>query len=279
MAVTSAVCLIAKNEGSYLLEWLAYYRVLGFDEIIIYENNSSDESSAILSKLAAAKKVVYRPWLLGRNESPQITAYADAIKRVKSDWILFVDADEFLVLHHHDTVNAFLASFQSRSEVTSIGVNWRIFGDSNLESQDPRPVIERFTHASLADFSVNMHLKSFSRVGSIGQLVHMHVCETTGQQVHPSGLPLTMPHWGLSERIELEVAQINHYYAKTFEEYQNKKRRGQGGAGDDNPELKYWYNDDSFRSHNRNDVEDLSALKQKEKIFNEIAELTDVINR
>jgi hypothetical protein len=275
--LTSSVCLIAKNEAPYLVEWIAYYRTLGFDEVIVYENNSDDNSADLLRKLAAAGKVIHRPWTLGRNESPQITAYTDAFQRARTDWMLFVDADEFLVLHNAATVNEFLAPLDARPEVTSIGVNWRIFGDSHQAESDGRPVTERFILAAEPDFVVNSHLKSFTRVNALRNMVHMHACDTTGQMVHPSGKPLTMPHWGLSETIELNVAQVNHYYTKTLAEYQKKKQRGQGGAGENNPELKYWYNDESFVGHNRNDVEDTSALRFQDRVHQEMAELNAVL--
>jgi glycosyltransferase involved in cell wall biosynthesis len=277
VTTTSTVCLIAKNEQPYLVEWLAYYRVLGFDEIVIYENDSTDKSAELLTQLAAEGKVTHRPWLLGRNESPQITAYQDALRNAKTEWILFVDADEFLVLHQHKKVNDFLAGFDAREDVSAIGVNWRIFGDSHNLSRDARPVMERFTLASEQNFPVNAHLKSFTRVQSLGNMVHMHACETTGNMVHASGAPLTMPNWGLSESVEFEVAQINHYYNKTPEEYQIKKLRGQGGAGDDKPELKYWYSDESYNAHNRNDVEDRSILHRYDEVKAEMAQLNAIL--
>lgn len=277
MSLSSSVCLIAKNEAPYLVEWIAYYRVLGFDEVIVYENNSDDNSAEILQKLAGAGKVVHRPWKLGRNESPQITAYVDAFRQARADWILFVDADEFLVLHDADTVNEFLAPLDARREVTSIGVNWRIFGDSHMSESDGRPVIERFTLAAMPDFVVNSHLKSFTRVTALRNMVHMHACDTTGMMVHPSGKALNMPNWGLSETIELDVAQVNHYYTKTAAEYQKKKERGQGGAGENNPDMKYWYNDESFAGHNRNDVVDVSALRYYDRVREEMAELNAIL--
>ncbi|MFN7604764.1 MAG: glycosyltransferase family 2 protein, partial [Hyphomonadaceae bacterium] len=48
--VSCTVCMIAKNEGPYLLEWVAYYRSLGFSKIVVYENNSTDRSAVILRK-------------------------------------------------------------------------------------------------------------------------------------------------------------------------------------------------------------------------------------
>ena len=277
MPLTTTVCLIAKNEAPYLVEWIAYYRLLGFDEIVIYENNSTDSSSELLKKLAEAGKIKHRPWKLGRNESPQTTAYQDAIRKAKTDWILFVDADEFLVLHEHRTVGEFLEPLAARGDVTSIGINWRIFGDSHIETADARPVMERFTLAAEPNFPVNNHLKSFARVKAIVNPVHMHACGTTGERVHASGKPLEMPNWGLSETVELDVAQVNHYYTKTVEEYQIKKARGQGGAGDNKPELKYWYNDESFVAHNRNDVEDRSILKRLDAVKAEMAALNAIL--
>ncbi len=277
MSLTSSVCLIAKNEAPYLVEWIAYYRVLKFDEVIVYENNSDDNSAEILRKLAAAGKVTHRPWTLGRNESPQITAYTDALTRARTDWMLFVDADEFLVLHNADTVGEFLTPLNARDDVTAVGVNWRIFGDSHMSESDGRPVIERFTLAAAPDFVVNSHLKSFTRVRALRNIVHMHVCETAGTMVHPSGKLLTMPNWGLSETIELDVAQVNHYYTKTAAEYQKKKERGQGGAGENNPEMKYWYNEESFVGHNRNDIEDRSAMRLYDRVRAEMDELNALV--
>ncbi|MEI9904993.1 MAG: hypothetical protein WDN06_14290 [Asticcacaulis sp.] len=98
----------------------------------------------------------------------------------------------------------------------------------------------------------------------------MHVCETSGNQVHASGAPLTMPAWGLSREVEFDVAQINHYYNKTAEEYELKKLRGQGGAGEDKPELKYWYKDTTFQSHNRNEIEDRAILARYDEVKAEL---------
>jgi len=277
MTVTSAVCMIAKNEGPYLVEWIAHYRLLGFDQVIIYENNSDDNSVAILSALAEAGKIIYRPWKLGAKESPQITAYQDCLRRIRTDWILFVDCDEFLVLHHHERVHDFLQTFDSQPAIGAIGINWRVFGANGQTENDGRLVMERFDRAAEIDFAPNRHLKSFLRVSKVGRNIHMHVSQTSGQIVHASGRELHMKDWGLSDFVELDVAQINHYYTKSLAEYQVKKRRGQGGAGDNEPQLKYWYSDDVFHAHDRNDVHDASAEKFLDAVREEVANLKAVV--
>lgn len=277
MSLSSSVCMIAKNEAPYLVEWVAYHRLLGFKEVIVYENNSDDNSALILKSLADAGKITYRPWLLGKNESPQETAYRDAVRRARTDWILFIDCDEFLVLHEHNHVNDFLAPFHARKEVTAIGLNWRVFGSSGQSGNDGRLVTERFTKAATDDFVPNRHLKSFLRVRKIGRLIHMHISQTSGKVVHASGRDLNMENWGLSDEVDLSVAQVNHYYTKSLEEYQIKKRRGQGGAGENQPELKYWYSDEVFHIHDRNDLEDLSIGRWATALNAEVSQLRALV--
>ena len=42
------VCAIAKDEDPFLKEWVVYHLILGFDHIIIYDNNSKNSISSIL---------------------------------------------------------------------------------------------------------------------------------------------------------------------------------------------------------------------------------------
>ena len=37
-----------KNEGPYILEWLAYHRIVGFEDFLIYTNDCEDGTTEIL---------------------------------------------------------------------------------------------------------------------------------------------------------------------------------------------------------------------------------------
>ena len=256
--------MIAKDEELYLKEWVYYYHILGFDEIIVYDNESSDNSYELLKDLqkrAELKhKLQVRQWSKGKDTSPQITAYRDAIKKCKNEWMLFVDADEFIVLHEANNINELLGKFADK-DITAIGINWKIYGDSNLEAFDPRPLIERFTMCSESQFNVNRHIKTFCRTKNIDGDIHMHACGTNGRFVTAGGNDIQMSeNWGISNKIDHSIAQINHYYCKTRVEFAAKIKRGQAGCSDEHP-LKYYYNEDAFNGHNRNDEEDKSAQK------------------
>jgi hypothetical protein len=100
-----AVCLIAKNEARYLVEWMAYYVALGFDEVLIYDNGSSDATAEIVGRaIANDSRIRYVPWPDVPGVAPQIPAYNDALRKTRADWIAFVDIDEFIVLKEHASI-------------------------------------------------------------------------------------------------------------------------------------------------------------------------------
>jgi len=39
--MSCSLCAIVKNEARYLLEWVLYHRLIGFDGIVIYESDST----------------------------------------------------------------------------------------------------------------------------------------------------------------------------------------------------------------------------------------------
>src|ERR1700760_320228 len=59
---TITVCAIVKDERPYLIEWVAYYRLLGFDRMIFYNNDSSDGTGRLLDAMAEMGLVEHRLW-------------------------------------------------------------------------------------------------------------------------------------------------------------------------------------------------------------------------
>jgi hypothetical protein len=114
---TIALCAIAKDEGAYLPEWVLYHRWWGFGRIHVMLNGITDNSLAIMQKLAAALDGVsfetvdqlkttsseeidelLIPSFFRRRNPLQARAYAHAYARSKSlgwDYVLFGDIDEF----------------------------------------------------------------------------------------------------------------------------------------------------------------------------------------
>jgi len=81
-------CAIVKDERPYMLEWVAWYRLLGFDRILIYSNDCSDGTDRLLDAMQAEGLVEHRPWPSRPGHAPQQSAYADALRDCPTRWIL-----------------------------------------------------------------------------------------------------------------------------------------------------------------------------------------------
>ncbi len=42
-----------RNEGSFLLDWLAHHRACGFGDFLVFSNDCTDGTDAMLDRLAA----------------------------------------------------------------------------------------------------------------------------------------------------------------------------------------------------------------------------------
>jgi Glycosyl transferase family 2 len=49
------ICAVVKDEAPYLQEWLEHHRMLGFDEIFLFNDGSTDETQCIMNAYAAKK--------------------------------------------------------------------------------------------------------------------------------------------------------------------------------------------------------------------------------
>jgi hypothetical protein len=54
-----------KNEGAFLLEWIAYHKIIGFTDIVILSNDCEDGSDEILDHLSKSGEIVHL-----RNDGP-----------------------------------------------------------------------------------------------------------------------------------------------------------------------------------------------------------------
>lgn len=141
--------LAVKNEGSFLIEWLAHHRATGFSDFLVFSNDCTDGTDLMLDRLAEIG------WLTHiRNEGPHPKGPQwAALKRAETepltaaaDWILVLDIDEFVNIHAGDrSLSALLAALP---QATAIPLTWRLFGNGGLVTYRDRPVTQEFTRAA-----------------------------------------------------------------------------------------------------------------------------------
>lgn len=252
----TTLCAIVKDELPYLLEWIAYHRLIGFNRIVIYSNDCSDGSDALLNTLAQKGVIEHRPWPSASGQSPQLTAYKDAVSNCSTKWIMFLDVDEFLSLVLDKSIDSFLARFSP--SVAGIAVNWRVFGSGGELFQRNQLVIERFTLASIRDHHLNRHCKTIAVACKIEE-PHIHRSFLrSGDYVDSSGTNIEIARMGFTSVVLHSICQVNHYILKSRAEFDNKRKRGNANRAPGSID-KYTSRDgDYFTRHDLNDEEDLS---------------------
>jgi hypothetical protein len=264
-----------KNECPYILEWVAFHRIIGFSEIFVYDNDSTDNTSDLLTRLESANIVKSIAWPSVAGVPPQRAAYADVLPRVRSEWVCFIDADEFINLKLDETIGAFLQRFPAGA--SAIAMNWRVFGSNGLSTFEPGLVTGRFTRGSRRDAPVNRHCKTIARAEDIEEM-HIHRCFLRhGSYVDEAGQSVEIQRMGLTASTHTDIVQINHYVVKSPEEFALKQQRGNANRATGDADKYQRLNHDFFVAHDLNDESDLSIQRFNRRLMDELALLTQLI--
>lgn len=249
--------LCVRNEGAFLLEWLAHHRAVGFDEFLIFSNDCQDGTDTMLDRLHEMGLVTHI-----RNDGPydkggiQFTALKSAAKHKQlkdAKWVLPLDVDEFVNIHCGDhTLDALHAAIP---DATAITLTWRLFGANSQVRYTDAPVLETFTHAAPAV----MHwpwraamFKTLYRNNNIYKKPGVHRPRDINEKkieearwFDGNGAPL--PEQFTAKRIfsnfgqdNYGLVQLNHYPLGAMESFVLKADRGRAVHSEDMLGLDYW---------------------------------------
>lgn len=125
------VCLMStiRNEGIYILEWLAYHRSIGVEHFFIYSNDNNDRSTLLLKALHDEGIITFIENPVEPGMSAQTKAYGHGLNILPNildyEWCFILDGDEFITLApSYGTVGEYLQAF-SRWESDAIALNWK----------------------------------------------------------------------------------------------------------------------------------------------------------
>ena len=219
-----AVVLIIKNEGKYIKEYVEYYTALDCD-LIIYDNDSDDGTASIVKKY---RNVTYIPW---HGKKRQIDAYNQACKKYekKYKYIMFFDADEFLIaddlLKGKSLYQILDSVFKRQKKTACLGINWLIFGSSNLVEDPEDGVINAFTHCARDEFEWNQLVKSCVIPSKIVGWVNPHLpLQTFGyKKINLDGKKIVQPRNELPKKKKI---RLYHYFVKNKKHFEEKVNKG-----------------------------------------------------
>jgi len=231
--VTVGVCAILKNEADYVEEWLAFHTLQGVGRIILYDNNSSDDTCRRATSFAkhVDLQIVHWPDSADGFDCTQRLAYLDGARRLAglADYVAFIDLDEFVFASDYRPLGQVLAHFPA--DTAAIAVNQRVFGSAAQPSSTGDLVTSRFTRAAAADHPEGHWFKTIARPDRIVEFDSVHsVVLNSGSYVLSDGRPLPPrpEHPGQSSIVAEGALRLHHYILKSRQEFELKKLRWSG---------------------------------------------------
>jgi hypothetical protein len=274
MQVT-VVCSV-KNEGPFLVEWVTWYRMLGFNRIVVVTNDCTDHSPALLDALAAAGWVTHLRCTIPPGARIEATKLALARRHkyvFRADWLFVCDVDEFLVVHVGKNRVQDLISYPDQP-VQGISINWRVFGDGGQDSWHDVPTHRTFFFAATANSPTSRWCKALftnvrayktldsqsprgfrrERAGLVPGAAYRPWVNTDGTPIREWDRGEPNARMMAQEYVAQNVAHLNHYMIRSAESFSLKRGTLSAAAGVDR------YNDQFLAQFNRNDEIEQSAL-------------------
>lgn len=246
-----------KNEGPFILDWIAHNRAIGIDRHLVYTNDCSDGTELLLDLLSEAGVTRRDNPYRALGKVPQHGAFRAAESEAavtEADWLLTLDVDEYINIHVGDGRIADLLAAVPEAHV--ISMPWRLFGNGDAHRFEDRPVTAQFTCCAplyaprpiqaWAFKSLFRNAELFRRLGvhrpkgleaSIAnQLIWV---DGSGGDLPPSvwrtAWRMSKGHWGY------DLVTLNHYAARSAESFLVKRDRGRVNHTTRDQGEAYWF--------------------------------------
>lgn len=239
-----SICAIFKNEAPYMREWIEFHRIVGVDHFYMYNNFSNDAYKDVLQPYIEEDLVTLIEW---PHKQAQMKCYFDCLKRFssESEWIGFIDLDEFVVPKTRNTIYDILKPFQKNRP--SVMIYWRVFGSSGkIDRNRDGLVTEDFTVCWPKYDTVGKCFLNTAYMFNYGipenLTMHSFWGSYKGWLLPPVNIydnPVIMgSNWFGGKSTDI---QINHYFTKTYKEYIEKSSRGDAFFKKNPRNLEYFF--------------------------------------
>lgn len=283
-----------KDEGPYVIEWVAHHLVLGFSDLVVYTNDCSDGTDDMLIRLEELGLCHHRRNVIPEGLRPQPSALNHAQEEpvvCQSDWVMVFDADEFLSIPYGDgTLDSLIAAAVAQG-ANGIVVTWRIFGSGGVVDWSRAPVTEQYLLAAPQTWNKGWGVKTLFRFDPDHWKLGIHRPKMKTRWIktdypdqvkwlNGSGREMEdyfkFRGWrSITRTVGYDWVQLNHYAVKSVDSYAIRKMRGNVNNKKDK------YNSDYWSLQDRNEVRDETMLRYKPQRDAMIAQLLQdpVLNR
>ena len=294
MRITAVTCV--KNEGPFLLEWIAFNQLIGVTDFLFYSNDCIDGTDKLL-ELLAKKGIVQHLRNPAEGRNYQMEALKHAAKQdivLDADWVWIADVDEFLNIHTgNHTIPALI---DACGNPQAISVNFQFFANDDIDAFEDKPVIQQFTRSHNPDLwggEMAIEVKSLVRNDFPLQYFGAHRpffrpkiqkkkipswTDASGRAVQHRFLVAANPRRirKFPSHGARDFATLNHYALRSLDSYLVKNDRGDVNRQNRHFDDSYWRerNDPAWQDLSiQRYLPDLETALQDLKSDPEIAEL------
>ncbi len=257
-----AIITTMKNEGPFILEWLAYHRAIGVDDFLIYTNDCTDGTDTMLQLLQAKGYVQHRENPFRESGlKPQHAALQAGEKEALMQgcgWGICMDVDEFINIKIGDgtLTGLFAAMDAAMPGANLISLTWRLFGNADVHGYEDRLLIEQFDrcapelirkpHQAWGFKTLYRNIDIFKKLGVHRPKGLIPDLWDRVRWLNGSGraMPRGMFRNGWRSTMETfgyDWVQLNHYAVRSAESFLVKRDRGRVNHVDRDQGLNYWF--------------------------------------
>lgn len=254
--VTAITCM--KDEGPFILEWLAFHKALGVTDFLVFTNHCTDGTDTLLAALDRANELRHmpNPALVADTTyfQPKALAYAAYHSTFKAaDYLISMDVDEFLNIRIGE--GRFADLLAALPDFDALSAPMVDFGSDGIEAYRDRWVTEQFTtHANLrpGKWRARRGVKSIVHNGP-------HLAKLRNHRPDLVSVKGTSPLWldgsgnpapesltgdptenGYDARGRSDLVVFNHYPLRSLDSYLVKSHRGDVVIKDKQLGKSYW---------------------------------------
>lgn len=225
---------IARDENVYIEEWVNHYLNLGFDKIIIGDNNDDDSLSVILKDYIERGQVeIYDCKGL---KCFQVDFYNVFANKGWYKWAAYFDCDEFLELTTEYTT---IQELTNEIGVDNLRINWMAMSNGGAVYQTDGSVQERFPYMvpMNASYCENHFFKTMLR----GGISHTFFGPHSAKRFDGEKENVNYGGYYITDNVDVGSASpigifwkecyLKHYRVKSLYEFNSKFSRGDSYYG------------------------------------------------
>lgn len=210
----TVICTQIKDEERYIKEWIDYYLNLGIYHIYLFEDYGSRSHKELLRDykqvtVQTVEEFGIKNYYTSRTQTEVCRKFFKEAKvNNLCDWILFIDADEFVHLEEGYTLDKIEELYK---DYPALLLSWKNYGASGHIKRPEGGVVENYTiPGQLTETDYQWTKKSLVNVNLCTGLKNIHIAEGA---VDVEGN--TDEH---APSVYKKI-WINHYFTKSWEDF------------------------------------------------------------